>query len=150
MLQTITKVLLLFAVGTWICGCDFRGLEKPTTSNTIPGRYVLNYQGLMDELDLRADGTFRQVITYVDGKRYPFTGTWKFSSPNKLIFDGNYRMPTGDFGKLYPPDKSYGDGRPERATVERRTVSIQGTLSIVVDEEHDIYYQRIETLRDFK
>lgn len=142
MLQRITKVVLLFCTGAWFSGCNPATPSKPLSSSVISGVYVLAYQGMIDELNLHSGESFRQTITYTDGKKYPFIGTWKFDGANTAILDGNYRRSTGSFGKLYHPAKPYPDGGPERATALLRIIRLRDGLALVVNEENDLYYYK--------
>ncbi len=79
-----------------------RGVQPPSEPpepKTLPGTYVLQWQGVTDSITLLPGGRFRQSVHYKDGKTYHFSGKWwqKFSQ-YQVTFDQNLWFALGSEG----------------------------------------------------
>lgn len=76
-----------------VCGCGPRA-----TNASVAGTYQGTYFGVIENLDLRLDGTFSQKLTYSTGEEYLRNGKWRLDY--KLVELENYLNFLGD---SYPP-----------------------------------------------
>lgn len=59
-------------------------LSLPGAPREIPGSYIGNYDDVSEAVDLRADGTYRQVV-WIDRTRLVSVGAW---TPTRTVSDG--------------------------------------------------------------